>query len=67
MSRDWLRTLSRASLLCSSSHCQASAGSWSGPGALSCASCLRAAVSSAMVMGVRSTAAAGCMGSVGPV
>ena len=39
----------------------------SGPGALLCASSFRAAVSFAVVMGVRSTAAAGCIGSVGPV
>ena len=57
-----MRTLSRAAWLCSSSHCQASAGMPSGPGALLCASSF-----SALVMGVRSTAAAGWMGLVGPV
>ena len=39
----------------------------SGPGALLCASSFSAALSSALVMGERSTAAAGWMGSVGPV
>ena len=67
MRRDWLRTLRSAAWLCSSSHCQASAGMPSGPGALLCASSFSAALSSALVMGVRSTAAAGWMGSVGPV
>ena len=36
--RAWLRTRKAADWLCSSSHCQASAGTVWGPGALLCAS-----------------------------